>query len=176
MPHDIPVDNATIDLYLDRVMQSYPYGIAKRFLQASPPATEQLQVPHVVQPRLVAFILLTEREDLAQPEEELLGSIIEKGLKMPRSQVAVIVCSAARTSLEDPQQLVQEAITKACQEHAPKLIVAMVGGEGIGSQSRDGSSTGATTILRTHQLQAVAAAPEVKREFWGHLQGGMRVL
>lgn len=186
------VDAAALDLYLDRVVQLYPRGVAERFLRAPEPSLAPNPARDTTlssQPRstsepphyAVVFIIVTVGESLVPKEDELLGAIIEKGLKLTREQTSVMVCPHPRGEHIGHGEGVQSAVTRAIADFSPKLIIVMGNDEGQTESAQGRVTTVAgvpqqTALLRTHSLNAVAASPEVKREFWGHLQGGIRVL
>ena len=177
-------DTVALERYLDRVGQLYPHGVARRLLVSQRGEnTENRNVlaptpkvstdtptedPSPADPRLVVFLIVSNAAPLPVAEQQLLDSIIEKGLKR-RTEETVVIPIAPEGSLP---QIVQAAIAS----HAPKLVIAMCGGDGLGVRRAEGARGNGATLLLTHPLRDIATSQEIKREFWGHLQAGMRAL
>ena len=163
-----------IDRYLDRVRSLYPMGIPKEvmsaaikrraenaaFIQGEPSvANAELRQDGA---RKVLFLVASAAASLSPQEEELLESIITKGLQIARSEAEVVV-GALFDIGEDLSGWV-----RASQESHPAQVTVCMGFQLYPHGKWEDSERG---VLHTLSLAEVIASKESKRIFWGHLKG-----
>ena len=143
--------------YLDRVKSSYPYGIPKAALER---AAEEALLANQPLCR-VLFVVGSAEAELSPGESELVDSIVERGLSLPRSACEVhVVCIG---DVPPTSEMIGNVITAK----RPEIAVAL----GLGLSPRGVWTTcGDIPLLHTVFLAEIASSKEAKREFWGHLK------
>jgi hypothetical protein len=143
--------------YLDRVKSSYPYGVPKAALERA--AQDALLAN---QPLCrVLFVIGSVEGTLSAAESELMESIVEKGLSLPRSacEVHVMCLGDGSPTLESVREVI--ALKR------PEIAIAL----GLGLKPRGEWTTCADVpLLHTVLLAEISSSKEAKREFWGHLK------
>ena len=143
--------------YLDRVKSSYPYGIPQAVLERAAQTVLLMNQPLC---RVLLVIGSAERV-LGTMESELLDSIIEKGLSLPRSACEVhVICLGDGSPTS-------EAIREVISTKRPEIAIAL----GLGLCPRGEWTTCANVpLLHTVLLAEISSSKDAKREFWGHLK------
>lgn len=130
---------------LDKVARGYPLGIPRT----------ALTTPTLTPAYRCAFLVVSDSQSTLETHADLIDAICTKGLKLDRS-----LCDA---------RVVSDSGHEWQGSGIPMTVV-------LGSSRVPGSieSSGATTCLFSHSLEAIASNAGSKREFWGHLQTLLR--
>jgi hypothetical protein len=148
--------------FVDKVQHEYPYGIPRHLLVQAGPKRDT-QTPQVAAcSGRVLFLIASAESELSLAEQQLLNSIVTKGLLLPESDFCARVCV-----LSEVADLAEWRARTVEGEQGVNLVISM--GLNLGLENGMIESSPVKT-LHTVSLSEVIVSKEAKRLFWGHLQ------